>query len=96
MTSATQTRSRLSGRVSKLRKGREEKGRDDRLTLKEDLEDTSGLFVDQSRNSLDTSSSSETSDGGLGDTLAARQRKRRTRQQRKQLLAKEAAPRGSS
>jgi hypothetical protein len=50
------------------------------LTLEEDLEDPSGLFVDQARDSLDTSSSSETSDGGLGDALAVRkERKRRAK-----------------
>ena len=37
--------------------------------LEEDLEDTSGLFVDQARDSLDTTSSSKSSDGGLGDSL---------------------------
>ena len=36
----------------------------------QDLEDTSGLLVDQARDTLDTSSSSETSDSGLGDTPA--------------------------
>jgi hypothetical protein len=44
------------------------------LTLKEDLEDASSLFVDQARDTLDTSSSSETSDGGFGDTLAVVER----------------------
>jgi hypothetical protein len=34
----------------------------------QDLEDTSGLFVDQAGDTLDTSSSSETSDSGLGNT----------------------------
>lgn len=37
--------------------------------LEEDLEDTSGLFVDQTGDSLDTASSSESTDGWLGDTL---------------------------
>lgn len=37
--------------------------------LEEDLEDTSGLFVDQTGDSLDTASSSQTTDGWLGDTL---------------------------
>ena len=34
--------------------------------FKEDLEDTTGLFVDQSRDTLDTTTTSETTDGGLG------------------------------
>ena len=38
-------------------------------TLEESLEDSSGLLVDQSGDSLDTTSSSETSDSGLGDSL---------------------------
>jgi hypothetical protein len=54
------------------RKRQEEKTK---LTLKEDLEDPSGLLVDQAGDTLDTSSSSETSDGGLGDTLAVKKRK---------------------
>ena len=37
--------------------------------LKEDLEDTSGLLVDQARDTLDTSTSRQTANGGLGDTL---------------------------
>jgi hypothetical protein len=37
--------------------------------LKEDLEDTTGLLVDQTRDTLDTTTTSETTDGGLGDTL---------------------------
>jgi len=37
--------------------------------LKEDLEDTSGLLVDKSRDSLDSTSSCQSSDGRLGDTL---------------------------
>ena len=37
--------------------------------LKEDLEDTTGLLVDQARDTLDTSTSRQTTDGGLGDTL---------------------------
>ena len=37
--------------------------------LEEDLEDTSGLFVDQTGDSLDTTSTSETTDGWLGDAL---------------------------
>ena len=38
-------------------------------TLEESLEDSSGLLVDQSGDSLNTTSSSETSDSGLGDSL---------------------------
>jgi len=37
--------------------------------LEEDLEDTTGLFVDESRDTLDTTTTSETADGGLGDAL---------------------------
>lgn len=37
--------------------------------LQEHLEDTASLFVDQTRNTLDTSSASQTTDGRLGDTL---------------------------
>ena len=44
----------------------------DRVTddiLKEDLKDTTGLLVDQARDTLDTTPTSEAADGGLGDTL---------------------------
>ena len=37
--------------------------------LKEDLQHTSGFFVDESRDTLDTTSASKTTDGWLGDTL---------------------------
>ena len=37
--------------------------------LQEDLEDTTGLLVDQTRDTLDTTTASQTADGGLGDTL---------------------------
>ena len=37
--------------------------------LQEDLEDTSGFFVDQARNTLDSTTTSKTTDGGLGDSL---------------------------
>ena len=37
--------------------------------LKENLEDTTGLFVDESRDSLDSTTTRQTADGGLGDTL---------------------------
>jgi hypothetical protein len=40
---------------------------DDRL--EEGLEDTAGLFVDHGRDTLDTTTTSETTDGRLGDTL---------------------------
>ena len=39
------------------------------LTLKEDLEDTTSLFVDQTRDTLDTTTTSETADSWLCDTL---------------------------
>ena len=39
------------------------------VLLKEDLEDTAGLLVDQARDTLDTTTASETADGGLGDAL---------------------------
>jgi hypothetical protein len=38
-------------------------------TLEERLEDTAGLLVDHGRDTLDTTTSGETSDSGLGDTL---------------------------
>lgn len=37
--------------------------------FQEDLEDTSGLFVDQAGDTLDTTSASQSSDGGLCDSL---------------------------
>ena len=37
--------------------------------LKENLEDTSGLLVDEARDTLDTTSASQTADSGLGDAL---------------------------
>ena len=37
--------------------------------LQENLEDTTGLLVDEARDTLDTTSSSKTTDSGLGDTL---------------------------
>ena len=37
--------------------------------LKENLQDSSGLFVDESRNTLDSTSAGKTTDGWLGDTL---------------------------
>jgi len=37
--------------------------------LEEHLEDTSGLFVDEAGDSLHTTTTSETTDSGLGDTL---------------------------
>jgi len=38
-------------------------------TLKEDLEDATGLFVDQARDTLDTTTASKTADRGLCDSL---------------------------
>ena len=37
--------------------------------LKENLEDTSSLLIDETRDTLDTTSASQTADSGLGDTL---------------------------
>jgi hypothetical protein len=37
--------------------------------LEEGLEDTTGLFVDQGRDTLDTTTTSKTPDGGFRDTL---------------------------
>ena len=37
--------------------------------LKEGLENTAGLLVDETRDTLDTTSASKTANGGLGDTL---------------------------
>mmetsp|Transcript_15951 Transcript_15951/g.24650 ORF Transcript_15951/g.24650 Transcript_15951/m.24650 type:complete len:129 (-) Transcript_15951:62-448(-) len=37
--------------------------------LKEDLEHTTGLLVDETGDTLDTTTTSETADSGLGDTL---------------------------
>ena len=37
--------------------------------LQEDLENTSGLFVDETGDTLDATSTSETADGRLGDAL---------------------------
>ncbi len=37
--------------------------------LQERLQNTSGLLIDEGRDSLDTTSASQSSDGGLGDTL---------------------------
>jgi hypothetical protein len=37
--------------------------------LKEDLENTTGLLVDQTGDTLDTATTGETANGGLGDTL---------------------------
>ena len=37
--------------------------------LEEDLEHTAGLLVDETRDTLDTATTSETADGGLGDAL---------------------------
>ena len=40
---------------------------DDRL--KEDLEDTAGLLVDEATDALDTTTKYQAADGGFGDTL---------------------------
>ena len=37
--------------------------------LEENFEDTTGLFVDQTRDTLDTTTTGKTTDGWLGDTL---------------------------
>ena len=37
--------------------------------FQENLEDTTGFFVDQAGDTLDTTSASQSSDGGLGDSL---------------------------
>jgi hypothetical protein len=37
--------------------------------LKEHFENTTGLLIDETRDTLDTTSASKTADGGLGDTL---------------------------
>ena len=37
--------------------------------LKEHLEHTTGLFIDETRDTLDTSTTSQTTDGRFGDTL---------------------------
>ena len=37
--------------------------------LEEYLEDTTGLLVDEARDTLDTTTTSQTTDGGLGNTL---------------------------
>jgi hypothetical protein len=37
--------------------------------LEEDLEDTTGLFVDETRDALDTTTTSQSADSGLGNAL---------------------------
>ncbi len=37
--------------------------------LEESLEDSTGLLVDEARDTLDTTSTSKTTNGGLGDSL---------------------------
>ena len=37
--------------------------------LKEDLEDATGLLIDEARDTLDTATARQTADGGLGDAL---------------------------
>ena len=36
--------------------------------LQEDLEDTTSLFINQTRDTLDTTTTSETTNGGFGNT----------------------------
>jgi hypothetical protein len=69
---------RVSDDVWEERRGANGK-KEELLTLKEDLEDTSSLLVDQARDTLDTSSSCETSDGGLGDALAVKGKRKKGR-----------------
>lgn len=38
--------------------------------LEEDFEDTAGLLVDETRDTLDTATTGETTDGGLSDTCS--------------------------
>ena len=40
--------------------------------LEEDLQDTTGLLVDEARDTLHTTTTCETADGGLGDTCEER------------------------
>ena len=42
--------------------------------LKEDLEHTAGLLVDQTRDTLHTATASQAADGRLGDTYATSQK----------------------
>jgi hypothetical protein len=44
-------------------------GCNDTYVLKEDLEHTAGLLVDEARDTLHTATTSEATDGGLGDAL---------------------------
>lgn len=37
--------------------------------LKEDLENTAGFFIDETGDTLDTTTASETTNGGFGDTF---------------------------
>jgi hypothetical protein len=47
----------------------ERKRRKAKTHLEEDLENTTGLLIDETRDTLDTATTSETTDRGLGDTL---------------------------
>jgi hypothetical protein len=60
--------SERSKRVS-LEVSTREKSGEGELTLEEDLEYTTSLFVNQTRDTLDSSTTSETTDRRLGDTL---------------------------
>ena len=43
--------------------------RQESYVLEEDLKNTTGLLVDETRNTLDTTTAGKTTDSGLGDTL---------------------------
>ena len=43
--------------------------RQEPYVLEEDLKNTTGLLVDETRNTLDTTTAGKTTDSGLGDTL---------------------------
>jgi hypothetical protein len=54
--------------------------------LEEDLEDTAGLFVDETRDTLHTSATGETADGGLSDTYEGRDERRASKNWARQTL----------
>jgi len=45
-------------------------GQGNTYVLQEDLEDTTGFLIDETRDTLDTTTTSETTNGGLGDTCS--------------------------
>jgi DNA-binding MurR/RpiR family transcriptional regulator len=49
--------------------GQRQVGCNGTYVLKEDLEHTAGLLVDEARDTLHTATTSEAADGGLGDAL---------------------------